>query len=326
MNYKKIYLIQTNYTEYNVKIIYDFILDTKEHINDFEHSGIYFKCCELLFGNDKYFTSICLRSNDIYARILSLKYNNNIDIKVHLESDKSGIKHLLDTAMNLTMLMFPNIKTFLLSDNSNKSCYRISKWNKRYNTVDLGLYYLVFYKTTWYEKVFKMKLDDSNTQIKLDKLLNTMVCPIEKQNYDLYDMLENYIDSDILQKYQDLYNIKEIHDKSIHFHDFFKTLKSTINNETELCLFLTYFIAKFMSDITCGDIPMLISNTRTLDVIDVDKVYIKYPLLELSEINEKYNNVSFNGLYILNPDYTDMIRLTCTTDYIHHDSCRICYN
>jgi hypothetical protein len=99
---------------------------------------------------------------------------------------------------------------------------------------------------------------------------------------------------------------------------FFKSLKTTINNENELCLFMTHFIAQFMNEITCGDIFTLLSAPYILESNNIVKIDIQYPL---TEINDDFLNLELYNKY----NFTDMIRLTCTTDTHHWEDCDMCY-
>ena len=276
-------------------------------------------------GNNNYYANITLSSNYSGATIYSLKYNNNINIKEDLEKvTDSGIQHIVYTAMSLTLLMYSNIKYFKLRDGSLKSCYQSSRLHKKiFKTVDLGLYYVIFYKNTWYNRIFNMKIldEDGKRQYEFDKLLNKLTNNEHKQSYEwFYEMiLTDYFDTEQLQKYQELYNIEKLYRGTYSYYDFFKALQITINNEHELCLFMTYFIVQFINIITCGNTLRLLASTYYIESDNITKIDIQIPLVETidnwepSNIYNKYK-------------YTDMIRLTCTQSSIHfEDECDTCY-
>jgi hypothetical protein len=206
------YIVKTSFTNYNAII---------KHVD----YSCNLECRDIYMGNNDYYANINVSLNNGVATIYSLKYNNNINIKEKLEkTEDSGIKHVLYTIMNLTLLLFPHIKYFELSDNSLKSCYQSTRIHKKiFKTVDLGLYYVAFYNNTWYNKVFKMNLKYDFHQNEFANVLNKLVSNKHKKDYEwFYDMiLSDYFETEQLQKYQDLYNIEKLYKDANSYYDFF---------------------------------------------------------------------------------------------------------
>ena len=275
-------------------------------------------------GNNDYYCKIIHNSNNSSAIIKSLKYNNNINIKSELEKDISSIKQLLNSIMNLTLVMFPKIKSFILSDNSLKSTYQSSSSNtKIFKSIDLGLYYVTFYNTTWYNKVFKMNFENYNNQVEFEKLLNTLNSNVAKKDYEwFYDMfLKDYFSNDNLQKYQILYNIEKLYREADNYYVFFNAIKTTMNNDNELCLFMTYFIAQFMNLLTRGNMFQILSSSQIINANNIHKINIQLPLVEI-----EHNNPSFKLSVIYDKySFTDMIQLTCSPNTFHSEECNMCY-
>ena len=266
----------------------------RRYENDFKYLYDNAISYEFNLGGSEYCSYIGIYSkNNSEAHISEFKYNSKCNIGEDLKSG-IGTKHLLNTAMNLILLMFPKIKIFYLNDTSNKSCHTIH--DKPIRNVNLGFYSILFYKNTWYGRTFNAKLEDINLQKKLNDSLSKLSNTDVKLNYSEFKrkFLIN-IPKDELQQYLDLYNIELLYNKSDCYYDFFEELKQTINNETELCIFMSYFIIEFMQLIN-NEFDKIFSAKWIIDINDenFNKIDIIYPLEPFVKINGGYHNKYIN--------------------------------
>ena len=290
----KQYLVKTKYTNYKVNIIYNIPSLDKRYENDFKYLYDNAISYEFNLGGSEYCSYIGIYSkNNTEAHISEFKYNSKCNIGEDLKSG-IGTKHLLNTAMSLIALIFPKIKIFYLNDTSNKSCHTML--DKPIRNVNLGFYSILFYKNTWYGRIFNAKLEDINLQKKLNGSLSKLSSIDIKLNYDEFKnrFLIN-IPIDQLQKYLDTYNIELLYNKTNCYYDFFESLKQTINNETELCIFMSYFIIEFMLFIN-DEFYKIFSAKWMINVNDdkFDKIDIIYPLEPIVKLNGGYRNKYVN--------------------------------
>lgn len=242
----KTYLLETEYTNYNVQIKYKGVQlnSSTKFANETEEIKYLYdnaRSFEILVGGIDYCSNISVYSKrDTVASINNLKYSKRCNITEDLESG-TGTRHLLNTSMNFVLTMFPNIKTFTLNDASNKDC------NKTHS-VSLVYYYLVFYGETWYSKTFHAYLKKDTEAYKTLQVFFEKINNIStKKTYT--DFYKTFLRHPDIQKQLIEYDVENIYNSSNNYNDFFSKLKDKIPDKAELCIFVSYFLAQFVNSI-----------------------------------------------------------------------------
>ena len=258
----KTYLLETEYTNYNVKIKYNGVklnssIKFKDESDEIKYLYDKARGYEIFLGGTEYCTSISIFSKQTnIANINNLDYNKKCNIAEDLESG-IGTRHIFNTSMNFILLMFPNITAFTFNDASTKAC------NKTH-AVSLLHYYLVFYGETWYSKTFHAYLKkDTPAYKELQSLLTKLQDSNTKKTYTFF--YNKYLTNKDIQDKIIEYDVENIYNSSDNYSVFFSKLKDNIGNKAELCIFVSYFLTN------------LVNNTETLSVfanwfIDKDTV------------------------------------------------------
>lgn len=283
----KYYLLETNDSSYRLKITYNLVHLLKTETMDDEYLFRTANSYEIFLGGSEFCTEISIYSKDnTEAYISSLKYNTNCNITGDLERG-IGTRNILNTAMNLVMNMFTWIKTFSLVDTSNKSCFQTL--DKPTPSVDLGLYYLLFYKQTWYSRTFHAKLKDKFTRDKLDRYLEKLDDPTIKLPYiHFINRFFRYMPIQDARDYLVKYKIEDLYNSSNNYYEFFQKVKTAINDTTELCVFISYFLSQFMNYISNNDFSSILTSKWIISNSDVLSIDITYPLKELTQSGGGY--------------------------------------
>jgi hypothetical protein len=285
----KQYLVQTEYTNYIVNIKYNIQNFDKIRENDIKYLVSNSTSFEFNLGGSEYCANINIYSDDnTQADIGTFKYSKKCNVLNNLEPG-IGTKHLLDTAMSLIMAMFPTIKSFYLTDTSKKSCHNLP--DKPMRGVNLGFYYLLFNKNTWYGKKFNAELSNKIYQKQFNEYINILTSDNTKIEYGefKYKILK-HISEDELDKY----NIELLYNKSDSYYDFFISLKTIINNETELCIFTSYFIELFMDFINKQlkyNFDNILNERWIINRFNL--ITIKMPLKPIDKINGGYKKYKY---------------------------------
>ena len=244
----KTYLLETEYTNYNVQIKYKGaqLNPSTKFSNETEEIKYLYdsaRSFEILVGGTDYCSNISVFSKrDTTASINKLEYNKKCNITEDLESGV-GTRHLLNTSMNFVLAIFPHVTTFILNDASTKDCDKTKK-----HSVSLIHYYLVFYGETWYSKIFHAHLKRDTEHYKILQLFLTKLrdSSNKKPYIEFYNL---FLRDPNIQKQIIKYDIENMYNSSNNYNEFFSRLKDNISDKTELCIFVSHFLTQFVNSI-----------------------------------------------------------------------------
>ena len=280
----KYYILESSYKHNNKNIkkkYYATIIDnyeTEEYIVNI--GGINIKCISI---------QIPYKGNQ--AVILDISYYEKCALKDILKKNKDMIQ-LIKCSLIFTLHHFPQLKSFILSDNSYVEC----KNKIRLCLADL---YYIKYQKTWYEKMFNA-IPENNEQykknkLKMDKILN------KKLNFDTEIFIDAYYDNEFDSE-EIINKIKEIYKKDMTLKSFLEKIK---DNE---CSYYSIIINKFFRNqlsglnwiININDITNFNSNCN---IIELEKALSKHIIInKKSDIEKRHINYQLETRKYFNKD------------------------
>ena len=207
-----------------------------------------------------------------YANIVNIHSEEGCNISSNL-SKGVGTLHMINTALNVCIKMFPWVMFFTFSDTSTKEC--ITK--KPSSSVSLSAFMIALYGKTWYEKNFKATLLKQSEQIeycqKLEKFNDSKLK--NKISWELFynRFIINFGRNSNIINIDIIYNLY-INTKT--FREFLDKLQFEIKDKQQLCLTLQPWIESFVLFLLGdGNLDTIASLNSTLSkqwIIDISGV------------------------------------------------------
>ena len=230
--------------------------------------GLETKGCVILYIND-------YKSSDT-AILDTIKYDSKCNITQDLE-EGSGTKHMIFTALNILVYYFPNLKYVKLLDTSHKNCSKVNKLGAT-PSMNLAVYYMLFYKKTWYENLFGALPIEKENLIKYNKFIDNLdsiaiTMPFLK-------FINTYFKGADLKYIVDLNNkyslkLDELYNSSKTYVEFLSTVKTKIDNKEEICKFFGTFLYTFMNDISNGITSNILGDYWIFSTKNIYKIKFK---------------------------------------------------
>ena len=194
-----------------------------------------------------------------YAELSKIKYNKGCSIQKTLERGL-GTQNMLKIALALVSQLYPEIKSFLFKDFSEKECDNGAN-------IHLGYFSLITSGKTWYEKNFGATIKDAVFEELYKK-------DLEKLNHkdiyiDIYDLLTGH---NVKKPLKDII-VKE-YDNSKNYKDFFTRLNNKFGRNM-LCEYIQPWLRDFM---------------RKLDLERYFYMEWEIPVNEIQKFNIKIQN------------------------------------
>jgi hypothetical protein len=202
----KYYILESSYKNNNKNINKKYYVTI---INNYEAEeyiinigGINIKCITI---------QIPYKSNQ--GVILDISYYEKCCIKDKLKKNKDMV-HLIKCSLIFTLNHFPQITSFILSDNSYIECNNKTR-------LSLAELYYIKYKKTWYEKMFnaihEKKEKYKEIKINIDKILN------KKLKLDTNTFLEAYYNGQ-MDNIEIINTVRENYKKNMTLKSFFEKM------------------------------------------------------------------------------------------------------
>lgn len=248
--------------------------------------GLETKGCVILYIND-------YKSSDT-AILDTIKYDLKCNIAQDLE-EGIGTKHMIFTALNILMYYFPNLKYVKLLDTSHKNCSKVNKLGAT-PSMNLAVYYMLFYKKTWYENLLGAYpiepanlIKYNNFVDKLDSIEITMPFLKFINTYFKDNDLKYVID---LNKHYNL-ELDKLYNNSKTYFEFLLSVKTKINDKEEICKFFGIFLYTFMNDISNGIIANILGNYWIFSTSHIYKIKFKEePFIESESLTGGADNLA----------------------------------
>ena len=217
----------------------------------------------------------------------NIYYNNKVADLVSIQSEEScnisgnlkpgvGTLHMINTAFNVCLRMFPWLTSFKFMDTSHKNCIG----NNSTTGVSLSAYSIALYGKTWYERSFGAKVMDIDDRKKYNNYIERLN-QSEYKNMPWNTFYSNFISNHGKTNLKDLIHLDIIKDTYLStktYRDFFDLLQYKIKDKQELCLTLQLWVEnviKYIFDANISLTPVLLKwwivESSSSSVIEFEK-------------------------------------------------------
>lgn len=307
--------IKTTENRFHLSIEYNYNSDVKKSVIEeslleskiLKGQSIISELCysyNLYFGgNKKGCVEITIYNyNNLYqtntvADIVSIQSEESCNISGNLKKGK-GTLHMVNTALNICIRMFPWIKSFKFVDTSHKNCID----NKPTTGVSLSAYSIALYGKTWYEKTFDAEVMDLNDRKKYKEHIERLT-KAEYKNMPWNVFYNKFIINFGRIPPKSIHNLDIIHNSyevTKTYREFFDLLQYRIQNKEELCMTLQPWIESLIKYLFGAELSLNseLSKSWIINSSNVKEVEFESPaLVTLKEIT--YTGGYMSGYKIL---------------------------
>ena len=275
--------------------------------NNLEQSAIYIKidtycCLDIELYNEIFYIYIKIYNDDNHTQyysdsddaaiIYDIKYDNEkCDMFEELEFGNS-FKNFINSALNITLKLYPQIERFRMTDCSNKTCH--SAHFKKFTYIDFNMYYLLFYGEPWFSKLFGARLHpDSHTQTYYNQYLKNINYPYDEFDYSyLTSFLYEYSGEEIATEYINKYNIEELYNQnSDSLYNFFQALKNAIGDNNKLREFLApsfHYIMRHIYHSPSSNVCTIFGGQWFISADSIPRIDVDYVLTDIVKEDIEY--------------------------------------
>jgi len=246
------------------------------------------------------------------ADIVSIESEESCNISGNLKKGR-GTLHMVNTALNICIRMFPWVKTFKFIEANQHSCLALqspieetSHKNCIDNTpttgVSLSAYSIALYSKTWYEKSFGAEVMDLNDRKKYREHIERLN-KAEYKNMPWGVFYNKFIINFGRIPPKSIHNLEIIHgsyESTKTYREFFDLLQYRIENKEELCMTLQPWIESLIKYLFDAELSLNseLSKSWIINSSSVKEVEFETPaIVTLKDI--KYAGGTRGGYKIL---------------------------
>ncbi len=249
-------------------------------------------------------------NNPKYANIVNIHSEEGCNISSNLSkgikangvAEDTGTLHMINTALNVCIKMFPWVMFFTFSDTSTKECIT----QKPSSSVSLSAFMIALYGKTWYEKNFKAKLLKQSEEIEYRQKLEQFNDSVLKNKISWELFYNRFIIN--FGRNSKIINIDIIYNVYMNtktFRDFFDKLQFEITDKQELCLTLQPWIESFVLFLlgdgnldTIAALNVTLSKQWFIDISGISEIQFDKPGIVILD-SIKYTGGNPSGYKIL---------------------------
>ena len=231
------------------------------------------------------------------ADIVSIESEESCNISGNLKKGR-GTLHMVNTALNICIRMFPWVKTFKFIDTSHKNCID----NTLTTGVSLSAYSIALYSKTWYEKSFGAEVMDLNDRKKYREHIERLN-KAEYKNMPWSIFYNKFIVNFGRNSPKSISNLEIIngtYESTKTYREFFDLLQYRIENKEELCMTLQPWIENLIKYLFDAELSLNseLSKSWIINSSSVKDVEFETPaIVTLKDI--KYTGGTRGGYKIL---------------------------